>query len=119
MNNLGVVQVLRDPELRKQHDATLDANLLQDTVVIYDTVSLTDLDLDAGMHVYACRCGGEYAMEASEETATELLLPCSSCSLHLRVMCDCARVNRCFDARAGHQSIREPRGGVVADVDGG
>ena len=109
--------MLRDPELRKQHDATLNAISLQDTVVIYDMVSLSDLDLDAGMHVYACRCGGKYAMETSEGTALELLLPCSSCSLHLKVVCQSARVNRCFDARTGHQSKREPRCAAAADVD--
>ena len=80
------LQVLRDPELRKAHDAALAAQALQSGAPLYDEVSLAEMDMDAGQLTYACRCGGLYCMDVPAEHAASVLLPCSTCSLHLHVL---------------------------------
>ena len=103
-----MMQVLGDPELRKEHDARLDAASFQCKAMLYDSVSIEDMELDAELYVYQCRCGGEYIVEACKLAAHDMLLACSACSLYLKVSNRDGSAHESFDAERGHQSLQEP-----------
>ena len=80
------LQVLRDPELRTAHDAALAAQALQSGMLVYDEVPAADMDLEGAWLSHPCRCGGSYTMDVAASHSCAVLLPCSTCSLHLQVL---------------------------------
>lgn len=89
--------VLQDGGRRAAYDRELALAEAAADVPIYDTVPLSDASSERhidGAHCLAwpCRCGGEFLLLAEDAAAAgaggapEILVPCCTCSLHLRVL---------------------------------
>lgn len=83
-------RVLGNQRLRSRHDAQLQQRELSENgCVYYDTISVLDMDEtepDADTLRYPCRCGGGFNLDLSADfDASLVVLPCSNCSLRLRV----------------------------------
>ncbi|KOB74012.1 putative CSL-type zinc finger domain-containing protein [Operophtera brumata] len=77
--------VLREPESRKQYDATLTCQEHTE-VLLYDTVSLSDMTLASeDIYTYSCRCGGTYKLENSEAIQKNIYIGCDECSFSILV----------------------------------
>lgn len=82
--------VLRDPECRKQYDATLTCQEHSE-VLLYDTISLSDMTSEnEHTHTYSCRCGGTYVLEdiASLNLDNSVYIACDECSFSIKVKTD-------------------------------
>lgn len=87
-------EVLSNAALREEYDKQLKMQQTRESFVIYETVNLKDMHPvyndfgyhDNGEYCYPCRCGGEYGMFHSTEI-NEMIIPCSTCSLYLKVKC--------------------------------
>ena len=87
-------EVLRDEAQRRAYDAALRAESgaaapARRAPPAAEDVSLSELSPYAdGAWAHPCRCGGVYVLTAADAREGVALLPCSSCSLHVRVVCD-------------------------------
>lgn len=103
-------QVLQDAGRRAAYDRQLALSAAAADVHVDETVALGDLQPEAvdGQACWAwpCRCGGCYLLlaedaealvppqgaaaedVAAEAAASELIVPCSTCSLHIRVLAE-------------------------------
>ncbi|CAK1581784.1 unnamed protein product [Parnassius mnemosyne] len=79
--------VLRDPHSRKQYDALLSCEEHKE-LLLYDTVSVLDMDYDnsSSIYSYQCRCGGNYSVCASELKPPEIVIECDECSFSIQVI---------------------------------
>ena len=107
------MQVLQDAERRAAYDRQLALGAASQVVHINETVLLEDMEPDVvqlpaehhqqQQHAYTwpCRCGGSYLLLAQDAAAAaggdaaaataaggepEVVVPCSTCSLHIRVL---------------------------------
>ncbi|KAG6442739.1 DPH4 homolog [Manduca sexta] len=78
--------VLRDPQSRRQYDATLN---LQENIepLLYETVLLSDMcfDEDNNVYTYDCRCGGIYLLDAEEFFTSNIVIGCDECSFSIQI----------------------------------
>ncbi|KAI3429276.1 hypothetical protein D9Q98_005372 [Chlorella vulgaris] len=88
-------QVLQDAGLRAAYDRQLALSAAAADVHINETVQLPDMEVTAvdgePCYTWPCRCGGAFLLpveeaEAAAQAGWELTLPCSTCSLHIRVL---------------------------------
>ncbi|CAH0473517.1 unnamed protein product [Peronospora belbahrii] len=99
-------ETLRNAELRKQYDAKLRQDELvqkrkQEVVVVSDEVSLADMQRkmlqsedDEMIYTQKCRCGDFYEITEDELQDGVDVVPCTGCSLHIRVLLQKARCAR-------------------------
>lgn len=78
--------ILRDPESRRQYDATLTCHEHSDHL-LYDTIRLSDMTYDETERIYAfsCRCGGVYLLDASDSIPSQVIIGCDECSFSIQV----------------------------------
>nr|XP_034840298.1 DPH4 homolog [Maniola hyperantus] len=78
--------ILKDPVSRRQYDAEL-ACYENDQLLLYDTISITEMVYDAseGVYTYQCRCNGVYYLKASELSSNEVNIGCNECSFSIQV----------------------------------
>lgn len=78
--------VLRDPNQRKQYDATLNC-YENSELLLYDTVSLGNMDYDSNedIYTYTCRCGGSYTLCKNDFISSSVVIGCEECSLSILV----------------------------------
>ncbi|PZC84507.1 hypothetical protein B5X24_HaOG205081 [Helicoverpa armigera] len=78
--------VLKDPLTRKQYDAMLSCHENSECL-LYDTVSLSDMDFDCseGEYTYPCRCGGTYVLGSEESVPSQVIIACDECSFSIQV----------------------------------
>lgn len=78
--------VLREPESRKQYDATLTCQEHSE-VLLYDSVLLSDMTFVAceDIYKYSCRCGGTYVLENSKDMQINVYIGCDECSFSILV----------------------------------
>ncbi|KAG7389050.1 DnaJ sub C member 24 [Phytophthora pseudosyringae] len=96
-------ETLRRAELRRQYDAKLQQDELvrkreQEVVVVSDEVPLADMlrevlpgegeDEDEVVFTHQCRCGDLYEITEEELQDGADVVPCTGCSLHIRVLLD-------------------------------
>uniref|UniRef100_A0AAV1TCN2 Diphthamide biosynthesis protein 4 n=1 Tax=Peronospora matthiolae TaxID=2874970 RepID=A0AAV1TCN2_9STRA len=94
-------ETLRNTELRRQYDAKLQQDALvrkreHEAVVVSDEVTLSAMqrvylqgeDDDAVVFTHTCRCGDVYEISEIEIWDGVDVVPCSGCSLHIRVLPD-------------------------------
>lgn len=68
-------KVLRDPELRKQYDATLLQEDLEQTPLIYAEITCDEVEFDDnGVGHFLCRCGSMFVISKADLRVTALLL---------------------------------------------
>ena len=94
-------QVLQDPVLRAAYDRRRALHAARQQVAINETVEWEEMEAEGQRcHAWPCRCGGAFLLldedaqaagggTAEEEGAAappELVVPCSTCSLHIRVL---------------------------------
>ncbi|OWZ14192.1 Heat shock protein 40 [Phytophthora megakarya] len=94
-------ETLRSAELRRQYDAKILHDELvhkreQEVVVISDEVSLDEMqrevlqgedgDEDEVIFTHQCRCGDMYEITKEELKDGVDVVPCTGCSLHIRVL---------------------------------
>ncbi|KAG6610934.1 Molecular chaperone (DnaJ superfamily) [Phytophthora cinnamomi] len=89
-------ETLRSAERRRQYDAKLQQDALlrqreQELVVVSDEVPLADmqrevLDEDEVLFTHQCRCGELYEVTDEELQDGVDVVPCTGCSLHIRVL---------------------------------
>ncbi|KAL3670051.1 hypothetical protein V7S43_005421 [Phytophthora oleae] len=99
-------ETLRSEELRRKYDAKLQQDDLlrkreQEVVVVSDEVTLTDMrrevllgegdDEDEVLYTHQCRCGDLYEITEDEVQEGVDVVPCTGCSLHIRVLQGSAR----------------------------
>lgn len=88
-------EVLSDPAARREYDAARAAAAARAQVAVADRVAASGMERQRGddgevLLCWPCRCGGTYAALESELTGggaggAEVLVPCSTCSLHIAV----------------------------------
>ena len=90
---------LGDPHRRAAYDreraaAEVRRRAAEEGRTLYDAVGLEELELEpggegagGGEYTYECRCGDLYRVAAADVrgAGADVLLPCGSCSLYLRV----------------------------------
>lgn len=78
--------VLKDPVSRKQYDAELTC-YEHSECLLYDTISLSDMNLESSEDVYSypCRCGGSYLLSASVPITSDIVIGCDECSFSIKV----------------------------------
>uniref|UniRef100_A0A914XCG6 Diphthamide biosynthesis protein 4 n=1 Tax=Plectus sambesii TaxID=2011161 RepID=A0A914XCG6_9BILA len=78
-------ETLRDRESRSVYDNWLREQRLRQTVLVSDEVAADNLDEDEPFH--ACRCGGDYPISKEDlsRMVDDIIIPCASCSLFLRI----------------------------------
>lgn len=78
--------VLRDPQSRKEYDALLSCEEHRE-VLLYDSISVSDLNYDAcnSVYSYQCRCGGFYLVAVSELLPPKIYVECDECSLSIQI----------------------------------
>ncbi|KAI6646510.1 DPH4-like [Oopsacas minuta] len=78
-------EILIDP-IKK---SIIDRQLQTPHAACQETIKISDMEcLETGEgYTYPCRCGGEYVLEADDVTGVdeELIIPCTTCTLMLRV----------------------------------
>jgi diphthamide biosynthesis protein 4 len=84
-------EVLGDPQRREAYDRYLATLAARQEVYVNETILSSDLEpslLQDGTHalIWPCRCSGEYIVLDSDLHGCELLLPCTTCSLHIKVL---------------------------------
>ncbi|KAK1929772.1 DPH4 [Phytophthora citrophthora] len=94
-------ETLRSDELRHKYDAKLLQDDLvrkreEEVVVVSDEVTLTDMqrqllpgegdDEDEVLYTHQCRCGDLYEITEDELQEGVDVVPCTGCSLHIRVL---------------------------------
>ncbi|KAG1691990.1 hypothetical protein DVH05_025969 [Phytophthora capsici] len=94
-------ETLRNEELRRRYDAKLQQDDLvrkreEEVVVVSDEVTLADMqrevlpgeggDEDEVLYSHQCRCGDVYEITADELQEGVDVVPCTGCSLHIRVL---------------------------------
>ncbi|EGZ26511.1 hypothetical protein PHYSODRAFT_308312 [Phytophthora sojae] len=99
-------ETLRSAELRRQYDAKLQQDELvrkreEEVVVVSDEVPLADMqrevlpgeggDEDEVLFTHQCRCGDLYEITEEELQDGVDVVPCTGCSLHIRVLQNSAR----------------------------
>ncbi|KAE8905619.1 hypothetical protein PF005_g4518 [Phytophthora fragariae] len=102
-------ETLRNAELRRQYDAKLQQSELvrkreQEVVVVSDDVPLADMqrevlpgegsDEDEVFFTHQCRCGDVYEITEDELQDGVDVVPCTGCSLHIRVLQDTTSCSR-------------------------
>ena len=93
-------ETLRNTELRRQYDAKLQQDALvrkreHEVVVVSDEVALSAMQRvylqgedDDVVYTHTCRCGDVYEISDIEIWDGVDVVPCSGCSLHIRVLPD-------------------------------
>lgn len=78
--------ILRDPESRKKYDSEL-ALREHSNHLLYCTIPLSEMVFctDENIYSYACRCGGNYMLDAKEVQQNSLIVPCDECSFSIQV----------------------------------
>lgn len=91
-------EVLQEPARRAAYDGQLARAAAAADVAVNESVPLADLEADEAegqaCRAWPCRCGGTYLLLEEDAVAAagagggaaELLVPCSTCSLHIRVL---------------------------------
>lgn len=69
---------LKDDRLRKEYDALLLSNNLNDSALIFAEFSKKDLTFVNGEVVFTCRCGDDISIP--ENVEENVLIECSECS---------------------------------------
>lgn len=89
LNIQNAWEILSDSEKRKQYNARIFQNKLTDQSLIYSTLTLDEMELnsDANLYHYQCRCGGIYEISKQEidENTGNTLFNCNECSLAIIV----------------------------------
>ncbi|KAF6199811.1 hypothetical protein GE061_006109 [Apolygus lucorum] len=81
-------KTLRDPESRKNYDASLKQSEIEEQSLLFGSFSLKDLKYDPTHDVYSCdcRCGGTYSFSKKDfEEFNSYLVGCEDCSLVISV----------------------------------
>lgn len=83
---------MTNEERRHHYDVIHKANEITEDYIINDTLSVPDMYYqNENEYMYKCRCGGVYCVgvslvkESVEEGVADLIVPCSNCSLHVRI----------------------------------
>ena len=126
---------LGDPRRRAAYDreraaAEVRRRAAEEGRTLYDAVGLDELELEpgagegAGEYTYECRCGDLYRVAAADirGAGADVLLPCGSCSLYLRVEVRGGRRTGPAEGRAGRADAsaalgRKERGGVAGSAE--
>mmetsp|Transcript_16868 Transcript_16868/g.43378 ORF Transcript_16868/g.43378 Transcript_16868/m.43378 type:complete len:146 (-) Transcript_16868:577-1014(-) len=84
-------ETLRDEDSRKTYDAALALSKNQLNHAIDDELDASELhsfrgDGEPSRLAHECRCGGSFCvLEAEFDSAIEVLVPCDTCSLFIKV----------------------------------
>lgn len=74
-------KILRDPESRKQYDATLLQEDLEERPLIYAEVTANELEFNSDRVAYfACRCGSNFVINREDLVAKPIIIECSECT---------------------------------------
>ncbi|KAJ1451935.1 DnaJ domain-containing protein [Pelagophyceae sp. CCMP2097] len=76
-------EALREPQARAEYDRTLPSNT---DFLIWCEVKHGSLARDGSRLCYECRCGGEFELSDDELRGGIDIVPCDSCSLHIRLV---------------------------------
>lgn len=85
----GAWKILRDPELRKQYDASLMQTDLNEQPLIYAEVDVNELMFnDDCISYYPCRCGSNFVINKLDVHKYSII-ECSECTncIHLKSCC--------------------------------
>lgn len=79
-------KILRDPELRKQYDATLLQEDLEQRPLIYAEIASDELEFDdEGVGQFLCRCGSMFVINKTDLTHDSVIIECSECTNCIKV----------------------------------
>lgn len=89
-------RILRDPENRKQYDAKIMNDKLNNAILIYDTLYLQELQRDEAEDTYSykCRCGGIYSVNSSILDEEIFVIRCNECSFYIKVVVNIENPNK-------------------------
>lgn len=74
-------KTLRDPELRKQYDATLLHEDLEERSLIYAQITAAELEFDGQCVAhFPCRCGSDFVINKTDLCDREVIIECSECT---------------------------------------
>lgn len=80
-------ETLSDPKRREVCDRQL--HMMTVTNASLECLENFTRSEDEGCHVLACRCGGEYVVYDDDLAEDDVvLLPCTGCSIHVKVQVD-------------------------------
>ncbi|KAK9891068.1 hypothetical protein WA026_013394 [Henosepilachna vigintioctopunctata] len=78
-------RILKDPNLRKEYDANLLKDEINNQIIIYAELRKEHLIFDKdSTSKYPCRCGSEFIIE-QDYLEDECLIECTDCSNHISV----------------------------------
>ncbi|CAK9290754.1 unnamed protein product [Gordionus sp. m RMFG-2023] len=76
-------EILKNKTSKHLYDISIEKNK---STYIYDEVNIDELTRNGDDYTYPCRCGESYFLDFSEQNKqSNLLIPCSNCSLFLNV----------------------------------
>ena len=82
--------MLTNDVTRHQHDVKTRAKEMTDTLIINDSISLSDMTLDNDDYSSDCRCGGKYYISKklfdSSNNKDCHIIGCDTCSLHIKII---------------------------------
>lgn len=79
-------KTLRDPESRKQYDATLLQEDLEQRPLIYAEITSDELEFDDdGVGQYLCRCGSMFVINKTDLSVNSVIIECSECTNCIKV----------------------------------
>lgn len=79
-------KILRDPESRKQYDATLLQEDLDERPLIYAKIAADELEFDSECVAhFPCRCGSSFVINKTDLCDKEVIIECSECTNCLSV----------------------------------
>lgn len=74
-------KILRDPESRKQYDASQCQDDFAEHSLIYAYLSDDDLSFDENnVAYYPCRCGNNFVIEKCDLVKNKLIIECEECT---------------------------------------
>ncbi|KAJ2449217.1 hypothetical protein EV183_005009 [Coemansia sp. RSA 2336] len=83
-------EVLGNAALRKEYDKAQNIQETQARGVVQEEVDLDDMDYEAGLYTYPCRCSGTYTISEDDLDNGYDTTLCPDCSLRIRVLYEVA-----------------------------
>ncbi|KAI4463470.1 dnaj subfamily c member 24 [Holotrichia oblita] len=73
-------QILKDDKLRREYDASLLHDNINNRPLVYAEINVKDLSFTQSLAYYLCRCGQNIEIDKSELVEEETLFECTECS---------------------------------------
>ena len=78
--------ILGNEETRKEYDAQWKQRSLAQDWPIQEEIHIDELEEDEDCFVHACRCGGEFVLQAIHVEMCVDYVQCDSCSLCVKIL---------------------------------